>query len=251
MTPRPDPRRLTDAEKDALIRDLWAMIQERDAVIADLSKRVAELEAKLGGPPKTPDVSSVPPSQGQKANTPPGKARDGNKRRKGHGSGGRGLHRDPDQRVAARVTTCPHCAAALGGSVQTLHALYDKIELPRPGPIVTRVALYGVRCTCCGARVVAPAPAGLEPGSPFGPSIEALAIHLIIDNYGAHKTPAVKRWLKRHPPLPHPLHPHIRFPAQYGRALLRQDHSKTHPSRRLQKRRGIGDRHLPLPRASQ
>jgi transposase InsO family protein len=31
-------------------------------------------------------------------------------------------------------TTCPHCAAALGGSEQTLHALYDKIELLRPGP---------------------------------------------------------------------------------------------------------------------
>ena len=26
-----------------------------------------------------------------------------------------------------------------------------------------------------------------------------LDIHLIIDNYGTHKTPRVKRWLKRHP----------------------------------------------------
>jgi transposase len=26
-----------------------------------------------------------------------------------------------------------------------------------------------------------------------------LDIHLIIDNYGAHKTPEVKRWLKKHP----------------------------------------------------
>ncbi len=94
---------MTDAEKDALIRDLWAMVQERDAVIADLSKRVAELETKLGGPPKTPDNSSVPPSQGHKANTTPGEARDGKKRRKGHGCGGRGLHRDPDQRVAAKA----------------------------------------------------------------------------------------------------------------------------------------------------
>ncbi len=178
MTRPPDLRRLSEARKDALIRDLWAMVQERDALIADLCKRVAELESKLGGPPKTPDNSSMPPSKGQKANTPPGKARDGNKRRKGHGRGGRGLHREPDQRVAARVTTCPHCAAALGGSEQTLHALYDKIELPRPAPIVTRVALYAACCPRCGARVVAPAPAGLEPGSPFGPSIEALAVYL-------------------------------------------------------------------------
>ena len=26
-----------------------------------------------------------------------------------------------------------------------------------------------------------------------------LALHLIVDNYAAHKTPEVKRWLKRHP----------------------------------------------------
>ncbi len=30
-------------------------------------------------------------------------------------------------------------------------------------------------------------------------TLPCLDIHLIIDNYGAHKTPAVKRWLKRHP----------------------------------------------------
>ena len=51
------------------------------------------------------------------------------------------------------MTTCPHCAAALGGSEQTLHALYDKIELPRPAPVVTRVALYAACCPRCGARV--------------------------------------------------------------------------------------------------
>ncbi len=170
MARPPDLSRLSKARKDALIRDLWAMVQERDALIADLCKRVAELESKLGGPPKTPDNSSVPPSQGQKVNTPPGKARDGNKRRKGHGRGGRGLHREPDQRVAARVTTCPHCAAALGGSEQTLHALYDKIELPRPAPIVTRVALYAACCPRCGARVVAPAPAGACHAAQAAPS---------------------------------------------------------------------------------
>ncbi len=41
MTRPPDVSRLSEAQKDALIRDLWAMVQERDAVIADLSKRVA------------------------------------------------------------------------------------------------------------------------------------------------------------------------------------------------------------------
>ncbi len=101
MTPPPDLSRLTEAQKDALILALWQQVQ-------DLSTRVAELEAALGGPPKTPENSSLPPSQGRKTNKPPGKDRDGKTRGKGHGRGGRGLHRDPDQRVEARVTACPH-----------------------------------------------------------------------------------------------------------------------------------------------
>ena len=78
-----------------------------------------------------------------------------------------------------------------------------------------------------------------------------LDIHLIIDNYATHKTPAVKRWLKKPPALPHPFHPDIGLLAQHGRALLRRDHPKTHPARRLQKRRRVGAGHLRLSRHPQ
>ena len=57
MTELPDLSRLTHDEKEALIRASWAQVQA-------LTARVAELEAKLAGPPKTPDNSSLPPSQG-------------------------------------------------------------------------------------------------------------------------------------------------------------------------------------------
>ena len=55
----PDLSSLMPAEKDALIQALWAQVQA-------LTARVAELEAKLGVPPKTPDNSSMPPSQGER-----------------------------------------------------------------------------------------------------------------------------------------------------------------------------------------
>ena len=45
--------------------------EEKDALIVALLDRVAALEAKLGGPPKTPNNSSVPPLRGQKGNRPP------------------------------------------------------------------------------------------------------------------------------------------------------------------------------------
>jgi transposase len=57
----PDLSLLSHAEKDALIHALWAQVRA-------LTARVAELEARLGLPPKTPNNSSLPPSQGKKPN---------------------------------------------------------------------------------------------------------------------------------------------------------------------------------------
>ena len=74
--------------------------------------------------------------------------------------------------------SCPHCAAAMLPSDQTPQAVYDRIEFPPIVPEVTRVRLFGGKCACCGKPVVAAAPAGLEPGSPFGKSIETLAVYL-------------------------------------------------------------------------
>ena len=38
--------------------------------------------------------------------------------------------------------------------------------------------LFGGRCACCGERATAAAPSGLEPGSPFGKSVEAVVVYL-------------------------------------------------------------------------
>ncbi len=48
--------------------ELIALVLAQAAQIEELTRRVAELEAKLGGPPKTPDNSSIPPSQARKPN---------------------------------------------------------------------------------------------------------------------------------------------------------------------------------------
>src|SRR5271163_5277393 len=62
MTPPPD-----SVDKDAMIAALLARIETLTAANARLVARIAELEAKLDQPPKTPDNSSLPPSKGQKA----------------------------------------------------------------------------------------------------------------------------------------------------------------------------------------
>src|SRR3954467_2344186 len=165
MRPPPDLSRLTEAEKDALILTLWG--------------RVAELEARLDVPPKTPGNSSLPPSKGRKTDRPE-KARPPGPRRGslGREGGGRSLAEEPDQRVVAKAAACAHCRAALGEADQRLHARYDKIEPPPVRPVVTRVERYRGRCPCCGGTTLAPVPEGLEEGSPFGPSVLAQALYL-------------------------------------------------------------------------
>src|SRR5690242_4750386 len=165
MRPPPDLSRLNEAEKDALILALWT--------------RVAELEARLDAPPKTPGNSSLPPSRGHKADRPE-KTRQPGPRPGGLGreGGGRSLAEEPDQRVTAKAAVCAHCRAALGEDDQRLHARYDKIELPPVRPVVTRVERYRGHCPCCGGTTLAPVPEGLEEGSPFGPSILAQALYL-------------------------------------------------------------------------
>ena len=70
MVSPPDLSKLTEAEKDALILALWAQVQA-------LTARIAELEARLKQPPKTPDNSGLPPSKGPKANRPKKEKRGG------------------------------------------------------------------------------------------------------------------------------------------------------------------------------
>ncbi len=173
MTPDIDLSTLSHAEKDALIRSLLPLVGQLEAALA----RIAELEArlaKLERPAKTPDNSSLPPSKGQKPDVPAG----GKPPRTGRPGVARTLEPNPDRVTDAKLEACPHCAAAWPQAPQTPQMVYDRIELPPVRPDVTRVRLFGGRCLCCGERAIAPAPAGLEPGSPFGRSVEALVVYL-------------------------------------------------------------------------
>src|ERR1700690_1993330 len=132
------------------------------------------LNAGLRRAPKTPDNSSKPPSQGQKQDRPP----TDRPPRKSRPGVGRTLHPNPDRVVDARLAAGPRCQAVFPGASQTPQQVYERIELPPIRPDVTQVRLFGGRCACCGERVTAEAPTGLERGSPFGQSIAAMVVYL-------------------------------------------------------------------------
>lgn len=181
----PDLATLSHAQKDALILDLWnenvRLSREVELLrgrIAELEHRLLELEAKLNRPPKDSSNSSLPPAKDQKANKPdPQPPKGVRKASLGRAGGGRALHPNPDRQIHARARSCPHCGLEVSQEEQHLHAVYDKIEIPPVKPMVTRVHQYGGHCPHCDHDYVSPVPVGMEPGTPFGTSVQSLATY--------------------------------------------------------------------------
>jgi transposase len=154
---------------------LIALVLAQAAQIEELTRRIAELEAKLGGPPKTPDNSSLPPSQGRKPNRAERRAA---QKRKGRPGVFRALAPHPDHIVASVAERCPHCEHALTVADQVGFHAYDHIELPPIRPVITRIHHHRGVCPSCRRGFSAPPPAGMPPGSPFGSDLVALILHL-------------------------------------------------------------------------
>src|SRR5438270_10466596 len=97
MPELPDFDHLSHAEKDALIRALWQRLEAAE-------RRIADLEARLAEPGKTPGNSSLPPSKGQKPDRPEKTKRVGPRQGSlGRKGGGRALVCHPDQTVTAKA----------------------------------------------------------------------------------------------------------------------------------------------------
>ena len=85
------------ARIDRLMAQIAARDERIDELLAQvkaLNARIAELESKRGGPPKTPDNSSLPPSRGQKANAELPAVKRRRKGRPGVAQAGRKSRRD-------------------------------------------------------------------------------------------------------------------------------------------------------------
>ena len=154
---------------DLLIQNKELLAQNKALLV-----RIAELEAKLGQPPKTPDNSSLPPSRGQKANAAPPATKPP---RKGRPGVARQLAENPDVTRRFYAERC-RCGAVLDAAGQDLAKEYDHIDIPPIRPVTTRIALFRATCPCCNARVTASAPTDMPEGTPFGPGIASTVAYL-------------------------------------------------------------------------
>jgi transposase len=172
---RDEVAKLSKKELIALVLAQAAQIEAQATQIEELTRRIAELEARLGQPPKTSDNSSVPPSQGRK---PSRNERRAAKKQKGRPGVFRALAANPDRIIESVAERCPHCEHGLSPADQSGFHAYDHIELPPIRPIITRIHRHRGVCPSCRRGFSAPPPAGMPPGSPFGPDLVALILHL-------------------------------------------------------------------------
>ena len=93
------------------LNDLTARLEVLEAENAALRKENLELRVKLDLPPKTPDNSSTPPSQGHKASG----AADAKPKAKPHAGAHRPLHPNPTRRRDVPASQCQHCRADVSG----------------------------------------------------------------------------------------------------------------------------------------
>jgi transposase len=170
-----DRSALDSLDKEALIRLILAQAE----TIERLSKRVAELEAKLNLPKKTPDNSSTPPSKGQKPSASASGMNEGAKKRsKSHPGAHRPLHPNPTKTREIPACACQHCGADVSRAPQFACEAYDHIEIPPIKPDVTRVTLQGGTCPDCGKKFKAAPPPEMPKGSPYGANLRALVLYL-------------------------------------------------------------------------
>jgi transposase len=169
----PDFESLSREELITVCKALWQAVQNLTIRCEHLEREVQKLKASKP-PKKTSKNSSNPPSNDQKPSTS-NEAQSGPRANSiGRSGGGRPLDPNPDAQIILRPDTCQTCGVFLLDTLERTHAVYEKIELPEIKPVITRITQLECTCKHFGTRTVATAPVGLEPGSPYGMSIQSL-----------------------------------------------------------------------------
>jgi len=102
---------------------LLARIDELSLRLEALERENAALREKLGQPPKTPNHSSLPPSQGHKASD----AAASKPKSKPHKGSHRVLHPDPTRTFDVLAERCPHCTGDVSVVIQMACERYAQL----------------------------------------------------------------------------------------------------------------------------
>jgi transposase len=177
MQSLPDLKLLTDAQKDDLIRSLFACLEESRTQVAELTLEVTELKARLALDSRN---SSKPPSTDGYGKPKPKSLRVPGQNPTGGqiGHPGHTLKRSehPDRIVShATPARCTVCGLSLPpGTVVETRQVFD---LPSLRYEVTEHQVLESRCTC-GQSHRSEFPAEVKAPVQYGPRVKAAVVHL-------------------------------------------------------------------------
>ena len=175
----PDLNKLSVAQKDELIHELFANLSEALKQISALTAKVDELEGRLA---LNSHNSSKPPSSDGLCKPAPKSLRIPGQRPTGGQKGHKG---DTLEQVAKPdytkehypPTACPACHATLSGQVMSLTEKRQVFDLPPTKYEVTEHRVFQTRCTC-GQVCRGEFPAAVSASVQYGARAKAAVVHL-------------------------------------------------------------------------
>lgn len=166
---------LRQLDKESLVE----LVQLLLGRVKTLERRVEQLEEKPKPEKKvkkTPENSSIPPGQAQKANVEPKvKAKRGPKF--GHAGKSRQCA-EPDEIIECRLEFCGECGHNLEEAKHWFVGRHQVIDIPPIKPIVREARRYRVTCPGCKKQQTADYVEGFEKGRKFGSNLESLVLYL-------------------------------------------------------------------------
>ena len=162
-------------EKDIVIEKLLARIDELEALVAELTKRLSKNSRNSSKPPSS-DGLSKPPKNKNNSLRQKGKNKSGGQ----PGHKGETLRQitSPDKIEYHRLVNCPTCSANLkfSPSLGTIKRLV--FDLPVPKIEVTEHQAEIKKCCCCHQRVIAPFPNGINAPTQYGDVLKSYSVYL-------------------------------------------------------------------------
>ena len=185
---------------DAVIAALQAEITVLRAENSALTKRLTELERRLGlnssnsGKPPSSDGLKKPPRVSS-LREPSGKKTGG---QKGHPGTTLCRVEKPDATIEHYPEACAACGEPLTTAMASGHVSRQVFDLPEPRPLlVTEHRAYCCRCAACGTQTRAAFPEGVAAPAQYGKRIGPEDAHAAYDRREQELTPDLMREIER------------------------------------------------------
>lgn len=170
MTQPPDLNSLSHADKDELIRTLFAQVAELTATVEELKGRLALDSSNSGKPPSSNGLKK--PNKNTSTRGKSGKKIGG---QRGHVGQTLNPVAEPDK----IEIHCPpsHCGCGLPLEETQPVAARQVFDIPKIQPIVTEHRVHEARCRC-GQVHRGHFPVGVTGPVQYGPTVKAMVVHL-------------------------------------------------------------------------